>query len=100
MRQKVDQFGAESSPEPDAKRHATLKAWLAFRGIKNIELAESIDVSPAMITRILKGERRSPDKISKLIEHGIPKHLLPKPSPRGPGRPKNEGSDDFKEREP
>lgn len=84
MSQNVDRFH-------DAKkgvRQARLKAWLAYHGVGNRELAEKLGVHPSMITRIFKGERAPAERIAQLVELGIPKSLLPEPNGRKPGRPK------------
>lgn len=74
--------------QKNAKRQASLKAWLAYHGIGNRQLARQLDVHPSMITRIFKGERRPPRRIRQLIEMGIPANLLPPPNTRRPGRPR------------
>lgn len=71
----------------DIRRQASLRAWLAYHGIDNRQLAQELDVHPSMITRIFKGERRPPKRIQQLIERGIPASLLPSPNTRRPGRP-------------
>lgn len=72
----------------NVKRQASLKAWLAYHGIGNRQLARQLAVHPSMITRIFKGERRPPRRIRQLIEMGIPANLLPAPNTRRPGRPR------------
>jgi ribosome-binding protein aMBF1 (putative translation factor) len=71
-------------------RQARLKAWLAYHGIGNRELAEKLEVHPSMITRICKGERAPAERIAQLVELGIPRTLLPEPNKRKPGRPKKQ----------
>ncbi|QJT08929.1 XRE family transcriptional regulator [Oceanidesulfovibrio marinus] len=65
-----------------------LRAWLAFNGISNKELAIHLGTHTSFVTRLIKGERRPKDKIQRLVEYGIPANLLPAPSERGPGRPR------------
>lgn len=67
-------------------RETALRAWLAYHGIGEKQLALRIGVSPSAITRIIKGERASRRLIAKLTDEGIPVFLLPAPGP-GPGRP-------------
>lgn len=68
-------------------RCAQLKAWLALHQIRNADLAESLEVHPSMITRIINGERAPAKRISQLADFGIPEELLPLPS-KSPGRPR------------
>lgn len=77
-----------SADSVNAKRQASLKAWLAYHGIGNRQLARELNVHPSMITRIFKGERRPPKRINQLIAMGIPASLLPPPNTRRPGRPR------------
>ncbi len=83
MSQNVDRFH-DAKKDP---RQARLKAWLAYHGIGNRELAEKLGVHPSMITRICKGERAPAERIAQLVELGIPRTLLPEPNARKPGRP-------------
>lgn len=61
-------------------RKTALRTWLIYHGISEKEIAEKLSVSPSTVTRLLSGERRSPDLIDKLANFGIPPILLA-PSP-------------------
>ena len=81
-------YAAISTEQAELRRQASLKAWLAYHGIGNRQLARELNVHPSMITRIFKGERRPPKRIHQLIAYGIPASLLPTPNTRRPGRPR------------
>lgn len=67
-------------------RYARLKAWLALNGVSQKVLADALEISPSMISKIIKGERAPTLRLEQLIAYGVPAELLPKPS--GPvGRP-------------
>ena len=81
-------YDTPQNEQSDLRRQASLKAWLAYHGIGNRQLARELNVHPSMITRIFKGERRPPKRINQLIAIGIPASLLPSPNTRRPGRPR------------
>jgi hypothetical protein len=68
------------------ERERALNCWLAYQGIRRIDLARSIGVDASFITRIVQGKRPSQRLHKALIEYGLPEELLPKPN-NGPGRP-------------
>ena len=67
-------------------RYARLKSWLALHGVSQKVLADSMGITPSMISKIIKGERAPKNRLDQLVALGIPAELLPKAS--GPvGRP-------------
>jgi len=68
-------------------RETALRAWLAYHGIGERQLALRVGVSPSAITRVIKGDRASKGLLTRLSAAGIPLDLLPPPGP-GPGRPR------------
>lgn len=74
MRTAID----NQSTEPEA-RQLDLQVFCIRRGLKGKDLAAKLGVSPSLISKIFKGDRRSPEVIKGLVELGIPAHLLPEP---------------------
>lgn len=53
------------------------KAWLALNKTNYSELARKIGVHPSMVEKIFRGVRCTPGRIDQLVEHGVPRELLP-----------------------
>ena len=63
-------------------RETALKTWLAYHRIEKKRLAEELGVHRGTVTRIINGQRSSRDLVERLAALGIPRELLPDPSPR------------------
>ena len=64
-------------------RETALKTWLAYHRIEKKRLADELGVHRGTVTKLINGQRSSRDLVERLVTLGIPRELLPDPTPRG-----------------
>ena len=52
-------------------------ALLAYKGVKNLSLAEALGISPSMVSKVRRGRDLSRSIVVKLRDLNVPEDLLP-----------------------